>query len=109
MSFIDLDNIAEKEVIPGCRVKAVHSENMTFAYWSVQEGSLLPEHSHIHEQVVTLIEGRFELIVDGNSKILEPGWVAIIPPNAQHSGRAMTHCRIIDVFYPIRELLGARP
>lgn len=103
MSFIDLNQIAAKEVIPGYKVKFVHSENMTFAYWSVQEGSLLPEHSHIHEQVATLIEGRFELIVDGNSKLLEPGSVAIIPPNAKHSGRAMTDCRIIDVFYPIRE------
>ncbi|MGC9967779.1 MAG: cupin domain-containing protein [Syntrophobacteraceae bacterium] len=103
MSFIDLGNIAEKEVMPGCKAKIVHSENMTLAYWAIEKGSSLPEHSHTNEQVATLIEGRFELTVDGNSRILEPGSVAIIPPNAKHSGRAITDCRVIDVFYPIRE------
>jgi len=103
MSFLDLADIAEKEMFPGGKVKIVHSDNMTFAYWSIKEGSLLPEHSHPHEQVMTLIEGRFELTVDGNSKILEPDSVVIIPPNAKHSGISMADCRTIDVFYPIRE------
>ena len=27
----------------------------------------------------------------------------MIPSNATHSGRAITACRILDVFYPLRE------
>ncbi|NOY99054.1 MAG: cupin domain-containing protein, partial [Chloroflexi bacterium] len=34
---------------------------------------------------------------------LEPGAVAVIPPDVPHAGRAVTDCRIIDVFYPTRE------
>jgi quercetin dioxygenase-like cupin family protein len=43
------------------------------------------------------------MTVDGQTQILTPGMVAAIPGNVPHSGRALTNCRIIDVFYPIRE------
>ena len=101
--FKNLNDIKQKELIPGYKVSFIHSKNMTFAYWDIEKDSPLPEHSHPHEQVANLIEGKFELTVAGETKILEPGDVAIIPPDAKHSGKAITDCRIIDVFYPIRE------
>ena len=36
-------------------------------------------------------------------KKLGPGDIAVIPPNVKHSGKSITNCKIIDVFYPIRE------
>ena len=103
MPFFQLDKNLQKELIPGFKANFVTSENMTFAYWDIQKGSVLPEHSHPHEQVANVIKGKFELTVDGESKVLEPGMVAVIPSNAVHSGKAITDCRIIDVFYPVRE------
>jgi quercetin dioxygenase-like cupin family protein len=50
-----------------------------------------------------MIEGKFELTVDAEAKILTPGAVVIVPPNVPHSGKAITDCRIIDVFHPVRE------
>ena len=66
-------------------------------------GALLPEHSHHHEQVVHLYEGEFELTVEGVPILATPGTVFAIPPNARHSGRALSACRIMDVFCPVRE------
>ena len=63
--FIDLDNIEEREPVPGFRGRFVHTENMTIAYWSVQAGAKLPEHSHTQEQTATVIEGEFRLTIDG--------------------------------------------
>lgn len=103
MNYIDLRDKAEKEVIPGFKAKFVHSANMTFAYWNIKSGSPMPNHSHMHEQVANVIEGQFELTVNGISHVMEPGTVMIIPSNAPHSGKALTDCIIIDVFYPIRE------
>jgi quercetin dioxygenase-like cupin family protein len=34
---------------------------------------------------------------------MKTGSVAVIPSNARHSGKAVTACRILDVFYPLRE------
>ncbi len=103
MPFLELKDFEEKEPVKGYRVKFIHSKNMTFAYWTITAGASLPTHSHPHEQVANLIEGEFKLTVDGEEKILKPGSVAIVPSNALHTGTAITDCRIIDVFYPIRE------
>jgi len=103
MAFQDLKDIQEREIVPGYRARFIHSENMTLAYWDVEPGASLPEHSHPHEQIANVLEGRFELTVDGESRILEPGQVAVIPSDAPHSGRAITACRLIDAFYPCRD------
>jgi quercetin dioxygenase-like cupin family protein len=103
MPFLRLENITEKEPMPGFRARFVHSENMTFAFWDIKEGAELPEHAHHHEQVAKMLEGQFELTVDGESQLMEPGMVAVIPANVAHSGRAIADCKIIDTFYPVRE------
>lgn len=97
------DKIAPRTVIPGFHGRFVHSSAMTFALWEIEAGATLPEHSHPHEQVVHLYEGRFELTVEGKPILATPGTVFAIPPDARHSGRALTVCRIMDVFYPVRE------
>jgi quercetin dioxygenase-like cupin family protein len=50
-----------------------------------------------------VVEGEFELILDGETEVLKPGRVALIPARAPHSGRAVTDCTILDVFSPMRE------
>ena len=103
MEFIELKDIKQLEPLSGFKVKFVHSANMTFAYWEVKANAILPEHKHPHEQVSMVTKGQFELTINGKSKILQPGSVAVIPSNAPHSAVAITDCEITDVFYPIRE------
>ena len=103
MSLIRSRATKWKEVFPGFAGKFYHSANMTFVHWEIEPESPLPEHSHPHEQVVNMVEGQFELAVDGKTHILNPGDVVVIPPKAVHTGKALTKCKIIDVFYPIRE------
>ncbi|MFC1857310.1 cupin domain-containing protein [Thermodesulfobacteriota bacterium] len=103
MPFLNLEDVELRELIPGFNVRFVHTENMTFAFWQIEPGSALPEHSHPHEQVAQMIEGEFELTVNNEAKVLTPGTIAVVPPNAPHSGKAITACRILDVFYPVRE------
>ena len=101
--FFKLTDLRETEPVPGYKVRFVHGEHMTLAYWRVGAGAVLPAHSHPHEQVSSVIEGEFELTIDGEAKTLGPGWVGVIAPNARHSGRAITDCRVVDAFYPVRE------
>jgi len=103
MTFIKLSDVEDRELMAGFHGRFVHSANMTFAYWDIDEGALLPEHSHPHEQVVNIIEGELELNIGGETKIMEPGDVAVIPGDVSHTGKAITKCRVIDVFYPVRE------
>jgi len=103
MILRDLDEQKAREAAPGYEVKFVHTPSITIAYWTVKAGSTLPEHDHPHEQVVNVIEGTFEMNVEGRTFLLEPGKVLVIPPEKKHSGKALGPCRIIDVFHPSRD------
>ena len=103
MSFHTLSDIDKNEIFPGCGVRFIHSQNMTFAHWELAPDALIPDHAHPHEQVATCFEGEFEFTVAGETRVLGPGDVAVIPPDVPHSGRAITGCRILDVFYPVRD------
>ena len=101
--IMDWSKQKSREVIPGFVGRFLHSDTMTFALWQITAGSALPEHSHPHEQVVHLYEGEFEMTVEGVTKRMLAGTVFAIPANARHHGRALTDCRIMDVFHPVRE------
>jgi quercetin dioxygenase-like cupin family protein len=103
MTVLKLSTVASQELLEGAEVRFVHAESMTVAYWTFDPGIALPEHAHPHEQVTNVIEGVFDLTVNGKTTRLEAGSVAVIPSNATHAGRAVTACRIIDVFHPVRE------
>ncbi len=103
MGFLELSDVRERQPVPGFRVRFVHSESMTVAYWEIEAGAEMPEHRHPHEQIVNVIEGEFELQVGDERRTLTPGSVAVIAPDVPHSGRAITRSRIIDVFHPVRE------
>lgn len=102
MIFTHLDQISSQEFIPGFQGKPIHTEGMTLVYWEVQEGAVLPEHHHVHEQVANVLSGEFELTVGGKTQVMRKGDIAIIPSNATHSGRALSACEILDIFRPAR-------
>jgi quercetin dioxygenase-like cupin family protein len=103
MKYVRLKNLTDHSRFPGFSGKFVRSEQMTLVFWKIEAGAELPSHSHVHEQVAHTIEGQFEITVEGETTILEPGTVFVIPSNAVHSGRALSECRILDVFAPVRE------
>ncbi|MBT8184873.1 MAG: cupin domain-containing protein [Eudoraea sp.] len=100
---VKLSELTPKEIIPGYLGKLIHTENMTIAFWEVKKGAVVPEHDHMHEQIMQVLEGKFEFTVDGETKIYEADDIVVIPGHVSHSGRAITYCRIMDVFSPVRE------
>jgi quercetin dioxygenase-like cupin family protein len=103
MPSLNLKNSPARELFPGFRGRLVHSEKMTLVYWDVDAGASAPEHSHPHEQIMSLLEGEFEFTLGGVTESLKAGAVVVIPPDVPHSGRAVTASRIIDAFHPVRE------
>lgn len=101
--FHNIDQIPEKELVPGFSARMVHTDEQTIAHVRVIQGSILPEHHHPHRQITNIISGELEMTVDGQTLICPAGTVITIPSNVPHSARAITDCHIIDVFLPVRE------
>ncbi|OGU15402.1 MAG: hypothetical protein A2X61_15935 [Ignavibacteria bacterium GWB2_35_12] len=102
MQFFNLAEIEEKELIPGYHARFINSETMTFAHWRIEQSAEFPEHSHPNEQVINMLEGEFIIRIDNHDYQLQKGNVFIIPAGVPHSGTAITDCKTIDVFYPLR-------
>ncbi|OLY92379.1 Cupin domain-containing protein [Cnuella takakiae] len=103
MSFTQVPELPFKEFQPGAKARFIHTGTMTFAYWEMKAGLDFAMHQHPHEQVAHVLEGKFELTVGNETRILEPGVVAVIPGGVVHGGRSITDCLLLDVFTPERE------
>jgi len=103
MPFFAPTDLARKEPMPGFVGRFATGVTMTSATWAVEAGAVLPEHAHPHEQVAHVLDGEFEMTIGGETRRMGPGAVAFVPPNVAHSGRAITACRIVDVFHPVRD------
>ncbi|MFH6767995.1 cupin domain-containing protein [Gaetbulibacter aquiaggeris] len=98
-----ITDIEPKEVFKGFKGRFVHMESFTIGFWDIEAGSELPLHSHIHEQTTEVIEGELEMTCNGVTKVYKPGMIITIPSNVLHGGRAITRCKLTDIFCPVRE------
>ena len=103
MPLIQLDSLPWNEIFPGLRARLIHTDRVSHSWVSVDEGAAFPDHAHPHEQIVSVLEGELELVVEGVTHRLQPGQVFVIPPGARHSGRGVTACRVLDAFAPVRD------
>ncbi|HTD99119.1 MAG TPA: cupin domain-containing protein [Mucilaginibacter sp.] len=96
-------DISTKEIAPGFFSKLIHTDTNTINFIEVKAGCSVPLHQHIHQQCSFVIEGKFELTVNGEPQVLDTGLFAVIPSNVIHGGTAITDCKLIDIFSPTRE------
>jgi len=98
-----ISEIVQRELAKGIRGRYFHSESMTVGFIDIDKGAILPEHSHLHEQITEVTEGQLEMTIDGITQVLEPGIITLIPSNIVHGARALTDCKVVDIFNPVRE------
>jgi quercetin dioxygenase-like cupin family protein len=102
--FCDVENREAKEVVPGVRLRTFWGKEMLLSVAELDPNVVMPIHSHPHEQAVTVLAGEFELTVAGQTRLVKPGDMVIIPGGVEHgvkTGDAPS--RVLDVFSPVRE------
>lgn len=102
MPFIHFNQKKKVKIWDGISGSLHHSEGLTFGHITIDEGTILPVHHHPHGQWTHLIEGELEFDINGDKTIMQPGTTAFIPPGLPHSARAITRCKVIDCFMPVR-------
>ncbi|MGQ0740518.1 MAG: cupin domain-containing protein [Bacteroidota bacterium] len=98
-----IKNIKPKVLVPGITGYYAHGEQLTFGYVELEKGSSVPEHLHINEQVTYILEGQLDMVIDGTPVILTTGMYHVIPAGTPHSAVAITNCKLIDAFSPVRK------
>lgn len=70
----------------------------------LEANSILPPHTHPHEQAGYILKGNVEFTINGENRLLEPGDMYFIPGNVKHSAKVGSNpVQLIDIFTPIRE------
>ena len=103
MPFINFNTGKRVKIWDGFNGVFSHSNDLTFAHVTIDKGAELPEHFHIHEQWTHIVEGELLFRLGGEEQVLTPGMTAFIPANTPHSARAITKCKVIDAFLPVRQ------
>lgn len=104
MPFIDINIQPKKHVFEGVTIQTIQGEKMMMSYVILQPNSVVAEHSHPHEQMGIVLEGTFELTIDGESRTLNKGDTYLIPSDVIHSAKAFdTNAIALDIFSPPRE------
>ncbi|MGG9961802.1 cupin domain-containing protein [Ferruginibacter sp. SUN106] len=103
MQSVIIDTITTKEIVPGFTGKYYHADNLSIGWLDAKAGHTVPLHSHVHEQVSYVEEGKMLFIIEGEEFILEAGMAITVAPNLKHGATAITDCKLIDVFNPVRE------
>ncbi len=98
-----LKDLQPKELAPGLTGYYAHGTNMTLGLVEIKAGSNLPLHQHLHEQITYILEGQLDMTIGGQPCSLTAGMYYVIPSNMPHGAVAVTDCKVIDVFNPVRE------
>lgn len=98
-----IKNIPPKELVAGFTGHYAHGKNMTLGYIEIKAGNHLQQHHHVHEQITYIIEGQLDMVIGGEAFSLTDGMYHVILSNTPHSAVAITDCKVIDIFGPVRE------
>jgi len=103
MPIVVADDLTVGEPLPGWHDRYFRSENMSFEYYDVDEGSSIHEHSHDEEEVWHVVEGTVEISLNGEPAIVSGGNAAVVPSNTTHSVVALTNAKVIIANHPVRQ------
>ena len=101
--------ITREEVTDDIARRLFTGERMMLAQVYLDEGAIVPWHSHENEQLTWVLEGalRFWLGEEGTPElreiVVEAGDVLFIPSNVPHKAEALVDTLDVDVFSPPRQ------
>ena len=102
--FIDVDKLESKQIAEGARIRVAYGEKVMMSYVNIDANSVIPEHSHPHEQMGTFLEGEAEFTIGDEKKIVKQGEAYLVPSNVKH--KVVTSDKpvlALDIFSPPRE------
>ena len=70
-------------------------ETGNISLFSFDKGEALSEHTAPFDAVIQVVDGRGEILIDGNSFFLEAGQSIIMPANIRHAVKAVEKFKMV--------------
>ena len=103
-AFGDVSSLDLQRIWDGVHGRIVHGDRLTLGVIELDPGSVVPEHSHDHEQLGMCLSGSLDFRVGDESRELRAGETWSIPSNVPHEVRVGPDgAVVIDVFAPTRD------
>jgi quercetin dioxygenase-like cupin family protein len=104
MPFIEFDKMPKMELFEGVLSRLATGERIMLSSLDMEQGAIVPEHSHPHEQAGLVLKGRFNFRIGDEEREVGPGEAFIIPGHVVHAGVVTQGpAQILDIFTPVRE------
>jgi quercetin dioxygenase-like cupin family protein len=101
--FPTVEECSHHAIFPGVDIRTCSGEKMMMSVVDLAPQAEVKEHSHPHEQVGIVLEGRAIFFIGPEQKTLQPGDMYRIPGNIRHKVIALDQpVKALDIFYPIR-------
>ena len=100
----DWSKVEKEYPSPGIQRQMVIGQNIMICRFTFEPFLVTPEHTHPHEQMTLVVQGKVKFIIEGEARIVSAGDVLHFPPNNRHGATMLDEeVVLIDVFSPIRE------
>lgn len=102
--FTRSSNEGYREVLAGIGQKTlVHGDRSLLVEFRLQQGAMLPLHSHPHEQTGYLVAGHIRLTIGADVHDVRSGDSWCIPGDVLHGAEIVADSVAVEVFAPLRE------
>src|SRR4028119_925389 len=100
----DWNKVPVEQIAEGIERQMVVGENMMMCRFRFAPFVVTAEHSHPHEQMTLVVQGKVKFIISGEERIVSAGDVLHFPPHNRHGATMLDEeVILIDIFSPIRE------
>jgi quercetin dioxygenase-like cupin family protein len=102
--FPTAQEMARHTIFPGVQIQTCATDKMMLSLVDLAPHAVVQEHSHPHEQVGILLQGRAVFFIGEEQKTLQAGDMYRIPGNVRHRVVVLDEpARALDIFHPVRE------
>lgn len=102
--FRTVDEHASQRIWDGVTGRAVHGKQLTLAVIELAPDTVIPEHSHVNEQVGLLVEGSLSFRAGDETRELAQGATWCIPAHVPHEVRVGDEgAVVVEAFSPARD------
>jgi quercetin dioxygenase-like cupin family protein len=100
--FQSMDGRKPLSLFPRVTLESIGGEQVLLCRVRYEPGAEVPRHSHEHtEQLMYMLEGKLEMTVDGETRMLGAGDVVVVNRGVEHSLRSEAGCAFFEALSPV--------